>query len=167
MKRKMVSSRNTSRREQKKPRQGVRRSSRLAGIKLKEEADDPDSSEGEELEELGGVHYDRMPVEPDELDDHEFEVYAAVRKWRLMRKRELDIEPYKICQNRTICELIRLRRNDKMYAVKSATDRPKELLKCWGIGPSKMDTYGIEMIEILDEWESTIERSRALTKKDE
>jgi hypothetical protein len=38
-------------------------------------------------------------------------------------------------------------------------------LQCWGIGPSKMDTYGIEMIEILDEWETTIQKSRGNAPK--
>lgn len=39
-----------------------------------------------------------------------------MRKWRLLRSRELDIEPYKVFQNRTLCELIRHRRNDPLWA---------------------------------------------------
>eukprot|EP01052_Picozoa_sp_SAG31_P069910 SAG31_NODE_28746_length_405_cov_1.352941_1_plen_69_part_01 len=56
--------------------------------------------------------YSVMPVDPEMLDDAEFEVYIAMRAWRLEQKRFLDIEAYKICQNRTLCELIRRRRND-------------------------------------------------------
>ena len=32
-------------------------------------------------------------METSELDDHEYLVFVLVRKWRLARKRELDIEP--------------------------------------------------------------------------
>ena len=37
-----------------------------------------------------------------------------------MRCRELDIEPYKIFQNRTLCELVRHRRNDVHWAASSS-----------------------------------------------
>lgn len=37
-----------------------------------------------------------------------------------MRCRELDIEPYKIFQNRTLCELVRRRRNDVHWAASSS-----------------------------------------------
>ena len=39
-----------------------------------------------------------------------------------MRCRELDIEPYKIFQNRTLCELVRHRRNDVHWAASSSGD---------------------------------------------
>ena len=99
---------------------------------------------------------------PQELDDYEFEIYTAIRKWRLDRKNELQIEPYKICQNRTICELIRRRRRDKHWALPTSDTRPDELIECWGIGPSKSETYGVEMIEIVDQWEETLQKSREI-----
>ncbi len=63
-----------------------------------------------------------------------------LRKWRLHRKRQLDIEPFKIFQNRTLCDVIRRRRNDPQWA--TSTDRAessKDFLMCWGIGPSKVN----------------------------
>ena len=48
-----------------------------------------EEEEEAEDDEDGVIHYDRMPAEPHHLDDFEFEVYTAVRKWRLHRKREL------------------------------------------------------------------------------
>jgi hypothetical protein len=58
--------------------------------------------------------------ESHELDDHEFQAFVALRKWRLLRARELQIETYKIFQNRTLCEMIRRRRNETSWARKSA-----------------------------------------------
>ena len=60
---------------------------------------------------------------------------------------ELDIEAYKICQNRTLCELVRRRRNDANWAVRGKTGNDDtsssfssvsdDLVECWGIGASK------------------------------
>ena len=44
----------------------------------------------------------------------------ALRAWRLAEKNRLQIEPYKVCQNRTLCELIRRRRNDPGFAAEEA-----------------------------------------------
>ena len=157
----------------KKVRIGTRRSSRLAGIKLPDTKDNLiDKSNDNELfdgteEEEPTVNYFTNPQIPQELDDHEFEIYTAVRKWRLDRKNELQVEPYKICQNRTICELIRRRRNDKSWALPTSSTRPQELTSCWGIGPSKCSTFGIEMIEILDKWEETLGRSRKMSEEND
>ena len=154
--------------ERKKIKVGTRRSSRLAGIKISDTKNivdkshsDKDLFDGEEEEELG-VNYDINPQMPQELDDYEFEIYTIIRRWRIERKNELQIEPYKICQNRTICELIRRRRNNKNWALATSETRPDELIDCWGIGPSKSETYGVEMIEIVDKWEETLEKSRSL-----
>lgn len=102
-----------------------------------------------------------------ELDDHEYLVYVKLRAWRLARKRELMIEPYKICQNRTLCELIRRRRNDAAYGVGGVGKVESDLLECWGLGPSKArpDGYGPEMLVQLDDDEATrlFAQSRLLT----
>jgi len=58
------------------------------------------------------INYDKLPYESDELDDYEFQIFIYLRKWRLNRSKELNIESYKIFQNRTICECIRRKRND-------------------------------------------------------
>jgi len=73
--------------------------------------------------------------------------------WRLGRKNELEIEPYKICQNRTLCELIRRRRNDDEFAKgKEVNEIESDLLSVWGIGPSKATAggFGWEMLDILN-----------------
>ena len=152
--------------------QGSRRSKRLKG----QEADNievgecyhPPEQHEEEIEPV--VNYiDGWPTEPAYLDDYEFQIYAELRKWRLVRKKELDIEPYKICQNRTLCELIRRRRNNSTYAMSSDTVET-DLLACWGIGPSKAreEGFGREMLVVMDgdvvvEW---FEQSRKLTSEE-
>lgn len=50
------------------------------------------------------------------MDDFEFQAFLELRKWRLQRHRELGVEPYKIFQNRTFCEMVRRRRNDPHWA---------------------------------------------------
>ena len=54
--------------------------------------------------------------ESDQLDDFEFQAFVELRKWRLLRSRELSIAPYGLFQNRTFCEMIRRRRNDATWA---------------------------------------------------
>lgn len=102
--------------------------------------------------------YDTMPNEPESLDDNEFQVYVALRAWRLRRKNELEVEPYKICQNKTLCHLIRMRRNDACFASQKLSEEEVEnaLLSVWGIGPSKaaVGGFGWEMLEVLDEEEN-------------
>lgn len=43
-----------------------------------------------------------------------------LRRWRLLRSRELNIEPYKIFQNRTFCDMVRRRRNNPGWASRTA-----------------------------------------------
>ena len=59
--------------------------------------------------------------ESSQLDDMEFQVYTDLKRWRLLTSRELDIEPYKVMQNRTICDIIRRRRNDALWATPYAS----------------------------------------------
>jgi superfamily II DNA helicase RecQ len=115
--------------------------------------------EAKREEEDKKIDYEAMPFDSEQLDDYEFQVYTHLKAWRLQRCRELDIEPYKICQNRTLAELIRLRRKNPSWAQKADESAPgsgkqeKDLLECWGIGPSKAkaDGYGPEMIAIIDD----------------
>ena len=90
-------------------------------------------NEEEDEEEESSINYEdgNWPQEPSSLDDFEFQVYAELKKWRLIRKNELEIEAYKICQNRTMCEMIRRRRNNSNYAAaahKSCGDVENDLL---------------------------------------
>ena len=132
-----------------------------------DDAKDADSYPGEDDTE-GKMNYTVMPQEPDRLDDHEFQVYVSLRAWRLRRKNELDVEPYKICQNRTLCELIRRRRNEAGFALRRIdegdADVEKDLLSVWGIGPSKASKgrFGWEMLDVIDSEENVklLEKSR-------
>jgi hypothetical protein len=103
------------------------------------------------------IDYKRIPDEPERLDDDEFQVYVSLRAWRLRRKNELEIEPYKICQNRTLCELIRRRRNNAVFARgKEVSEIESDLLSVWGIGPSKAaeEGFGWEMLDVLNSSEN-------------
>ena len=168
------------------PREGTRASKRLKGLTAPAAAAaDRDEEEEEDAaaEDEAGLSIDyagRMPQEPDELDDDEFEVYTTLRTWRLLRHRALEIEPYKICQNRTLCELVRRRRNDRAWAAGAAAAAGAgagaedaatpsaaalgELCACWGIGPSKAAPggFGAEMLGVLARAENAarLERSR-------
>lgn len=139
----------------------TRSSKRLQGLKeddhilhVEEVLKVEDNSGKEDVVE-GEVNYATMPQKPEELDDNEFQIYAKLRAWRIRRKNELLVEPYKICQNRTLCELIRRRRNNSSFAsllADEANNMERDLLSVWGIGPSKATQggFGWEMIEILD-----------------
>mmetsp|Transcript_4248 Transcript_4248/g.6100 ORF Transcript_4248/g.6100 Transcript_4248/m.6100 type:complete len:262 (-) Transcript_4248:225-1010(-) len=111
------------------------------------------------------IDYTFLAKEPDQLDDFEFQVYANLRAWRLQRKNELEVEPYKICQNHTLCELIRRVRNDPTWGAliildennvkrsRSEEDVANDLIQCWGLGPSKVkaDGFGPEMMGVIEE----------------
>ena len=154
-------------RESREPSVPTRSSKRLRALKdPKSTADatppagEADDDIAEEEDPSTEVDYNRMPQDPEQLDDHEFQVYVSLRAWRLRRKNELEIEPYKICQNRTLCELIRKRRQDVNFASQqvnsSSQDETetveRDLLSVWGIGPTKVSTggYAWEMLEVLD-----------------
>ena len=81
----------------KEPVTGTRKSSRIRNLVPVVSSDNDDES-GVEVDDTA-VHYDRMPTEPDELDDEEYLVFISARKWRLELARELEIETYKIFQN--------------------------------------------------------------------
>ena len=78
-------------------------------------------------------YQDEEILQPEQLDDFEFEVYTMLRTWRLATCRGLDIEPYKVFQNRTLVEAVRRRRNDGAWG-----STQQQLLECWGIGPVKV-----------------------------
>ena len=146
--------------ERRSPERPTRTSARLRGATAPKYdgekvigLDDGDAVGTDEEDEEPAIDYEQMPVEPQHLDDAEFEVYVALRAWRLARCRELQTEAYKICQNRTLCELVRRRRNNAAFGagapkplatgfgLEPATDEYREeVLEVWGIGPSKVET---------------------------
>ena len=158
---------------------GVRKSRRLQGMEVEHKARqnilDPNSetlAEKNESDDDGTIRYSEMPREPESLDDEEFLIYVKLRKWRLIRHRELGLEPYKIFQNRTLCEMVRRRRNDKNSASASKDEEKvaEDLLMVWGIGPAKVygnvDSsrgFAIEALKVLNndkENEVLLQRSR-------
>ena len=104
------------------------------------------------------IDYELMPQEPYQLDEYEKEVHASFKIWRFQRKNELDVESQNrrlACQDRTICELIRRRRNDFRFALQGHVGHKAavvQLLSVWGIGPAKAaaDGVGWEMLDVLD-----------------
>ena len=74
------------------PAMGTRSSKRLrVQAEKKEESEDEDEDDGKD----GGVDYERMPFEPTDLDDQEFEVYVRLKRWRLEKSREEEVEAYR------------------------------------------------------------------------
>lgn len=115
----------------------TRRSSRIAGVKIELEQEievNASTSDDEEDGREESIDYTAMPVEPEHLDDHEFQVLVNLRKWRLLRCRELQTEAYKIFQTRTLCEATRRRRNDPSFG----SDDIIAWTEIWGIGPGKI-----------------------------
>ena len=141
-----------------------RRSKRLRG--QTETTKDLELSDEEEVEvEVeegdGGIDYESDPLGPENLDDYEFEVFVAAKAWRLAKCRALDTEPYKIFNNRAMCDVIRRRRNDEKWALYDRND----LLQAWGTAEKKLSTgVPIELIEVLEEKENArkLEASRKL-----
>jgi hypothetical protein len=122
--------------------QPVRRSSRIAGVKQADDADE-EKNKGQrtepEEEEQGddtSIDYEIMPELPEQLDDSEFQTYINLRNWRLKRCRELQTEAYKIFQTRTLCEAIRRRRNDASFGAGDIV----VWTEIWGIGSGKIRT---------------------------
>lgn len=114
-----------------------------------------------ENKEVYVVDYDDSPRTSEDLDDFEFANYALLRKWRHKRCSELDTEPYKIFQNKTLCIIIRKRRNNNSWGRKKQTgdannsdlevsqediaDITTDLLECWGVGPIKVTEFYLDM----------------------
>jgi hypothetical protein len=123
-----------------------------------------------------------MPENSDDLDDLEFEAFAKLKKWRLMRCRELDIEPFKVFQDRPLCEIVRRRRLDPNWANPVTLESNEsnidlnfqkvsnDLLECWGIGPSKVKEGGFahQALTVINgpETEALLQLSRLNHNKD-
>jgi len=123
-----------------------------------------DDEVDEEDEGTSQIDYEQFPIEAEQLDDDEFQVYTLLRKWRFQRHRELEVEAYKIFPNRVFCEAVRRRRNDSTWAMVSkitddsddaSNDDDKKvaaaLLECWGIGAAKAAPggFGFELNAVL------------------
>jgi len=145
------------------PSRRTRSSARLSGIAAaQEEEEEEKKKEEEEEEEDGPIDYERLPMGPEDLDDQEFLLWIELRKWRLTKARGLDLEPYKIFQNRVICEAIRRRQLDAQWGREPTRD---SLMECWGIARGKMlQGTAVEMMAEMEtpEAEERLARSRML-----
>jgi DNA helicase-2/ATP-dependent DNA helicase PcrA len=84
------------------------------------------------LGELGVETRARRPAEPDDP------VYAALKKWRLQRATADDLPAYVVFHNSTLAEI--------------AGRRPRDLSELGtvpGVGPTKLERYGPEVLAIL------------------
>lgn len=151
--------------------QNVRRSARLRAIDEIEEEIELTKETSEEPTEEAGIDYEEMPLDSEDLDDFEFQVFVLLKAWRLQLCRELDIEPYKIFPNRAMAEFIRRKRNDSTWldSSKSTDELIEDLLSCWGIGPSKakVDGFGYQMMKLMhdnfEQYDELLKQSRSLS----
>ena len=84
------------------------------------------------LGELGVETRARRPAEPDDP------VYAALKRWRLQRATADDLPAYVVFHNSTLAEI--------------AGRRPRDLSELGtvpGVGPTKLERYGPEVLEII------------------
>jgi hypothetical protein len=132
----------------------IRSSPRLQKLVDKEDTKKEDLNGKDHDDVVDEVDYDSMPFDSNELDDFEFQVFVELKAWRLKKSRELELEPYKIAQNRTLAELVRRKRNTPDWAGPdlSPSDISKSILECWGIGPAKAhpEGFGWELNNVIN-----------------
>ena len=89
---------------------------------------------------------------------------VQLKRWRLLRSRDLQIEAYKIFQNRSLCDFVRRKRNDPCFGAITAPEPCEELLAVWGCGPSKIqaESYGPEAVRVLEDAEVVSLLSRSV-----
>ena len=78
--------------------------------------------------------------EPDELTPEAEERFQALRSWRTDEARDQGMPPYIIFNDRTL----------KAIAA-AAPGSPAELARCHGVGATKLDRYGDDVLALLDE----------------
>ncbi len=75
-----------------------------------------------------------------ELDEFEVKAYDALRVWRATRARQEGIPPYMIANNGQLAKLVKLKAQSKA-----------DLAKVNGIGETKIEHYGEDLLKILSE----------------
>eukprot|EP00958_Prasinococcus_capsulatus_P015189 scaffold1618_cov397-Prasinococcus_capsulatus_cf.AAC.19 len=93
---------------------------------------------------------DQLPVDPSQLNDVEYVAYEELRTWRNGHSRKLEIEPYKVCTNRSLVEMVH-----------SLPETTKDLLEVWGLGPAKVERYGEQFLAILEAHRESIRESHS------
>ena len=95
-----------------------------------------------------------LPEKPEHLTKAEKRVYELLRKHRKSVSSELQLEPYKVANNRTLCEMVRL-----------LPETVSQLLEIWGMGPAKVKNYGEGLLLALQPHLANLQK-HALKAKD-
>ena len=89
------------------------------------------------------------PDEPGQLDEHELQVYNSLK---------LKLRGGTYDSNRTLCELIRRRKNDTSFASREMSKNNEAVMQdlklVWGIGPHRASRFGEEILDALDSKEN-------------
>jgi len=92
---------------------------------------------------------ENLPQEVKELDKYEAQVYNSMK---------LGLRGGTYDSNRTLCELIRLRRNDVSFASRKANKEDvalEDLQTIWGVGPYRSERFGNDILDSLDSKKNT------------
>ena len=92
---------------------------------------------------------ENLPQEVKELDQYEAQVYNSMK---------LSLRGGTYDSNRTLCELIRLRRNDVSFASRKSSKEDvalEDLQTVWGVGPYRAERYANEILDSLDSKKNT------------
>ena len=95
------------------------------------------------------LYQENLPQEVKELDEYEAQVYNSMK---------LSLRGGTYDSNRTLCELIRLRRNDVSFASRKANKEDaalEDLQTIWGVGPYRSERFGNEILDSLDSKKNT------------
>jgi len=95
------------------------------------------------------LYQENLPQEVKELDRYEAQVYNSMKL--VLRGGTYD-------SNRTLCELIRLRRNDVSFASRKANKEDvalEDLQTVWGVGPYRAERFGNQILDSLDSKKNT------------
>ena len=92
-------------------------------------------------EEAAEIDPDAMPTSPSQLTEGEKEVYEIIREARNAKARSLQRSMFIVCQNRTMCEMVR--------TLPSSRDELRELYGMGGPDGLKVQRYGDLLLDAL------------------
>jgi DNA helicase-2/ATP-dependent DNA helicase PcrA len=90
----------------------------------------------------GTATRDRRTSALDELADDALEVGQALRTWRATRARTDEVPAFVVFSDRTLADLA-------VLATRRPPASPDDLLEVYGFGPTKVERYGPELVDLL------------------
>jgi|GEM_PF-1550546 hypothetical protein len=87
-----------------------------------------------------------------EIEDADEALFEKLRQWRLEKAREENVSAYIIFRDRTLSEVANKRCRNKEC-----------LIQIWGIGESKVEMYGEDLIGIIENFEGKVEDNNQTT----